>query len=113
MNSLLLVVFVLSIVGLFYSLYLSLDEIRSLRDKNSKLRGAIIKHCSNRGHSLCWENDEELWSVLEDGRNVFPHETVPSTPEFLSNCVDYCGKIRQNEPSDHVELRKKIKRMCE
>lgn len=58
-----------------------------LRARVAELEKAIKKHRSKTGHDLCWENDEELWSVLRDRARV-RHE-VPPWDEFMTRCAAY------------------------
>jgi hypothetical protein len=52
------------------------------------LERAIHKHRSQTGNNLCWENDLELWQILE-GSEQYPHDTLPPEQEFLRNCKKY------------------------
>lgn len=61
--------------------------IRKLQARIRELEAAIKKHRRRTGHNMCWENDEELWSVLKDGKK-FDH-TPPPWPEFMRRCALY------------------------
>ena len=52
------------------------------------LVAAIKKHQQQSGNGLCWENDLELWRVI-DPNVQFPHDKVPGREEFLANCAKY------------------------
>lgn len=75
------------------------ELISSLSVANLKLGDAIRKHREQTGHNMCWENDEELWSVLNDGVNI--NHTRPPREEFLLKCKEYCDS-RQAERSGNV-----------
>ena len=51
------------------------------------LEDSIKKHREQTGHNMCWENDQELWSVLNDG--VKTDHTPPKWDEFMIKCVEY------------------------
>lgn len=55
----------------------------------SVLRAAIENHRSKTKHEMCWENDEELWAVLDDGVKI--DHTPPPKDEFLRRCAEYCS----------------------
>lgn len=55
--------------------------------KIAGLEEAIKKHREQTGHNMCWENDEELWSVLKDG--VVIDHTPPNWCEFMTKCAQY------------------------
>jgi len=52
------------------------------------LVNAIKKHKEQSGNGLCWENDLELWRVI-DPNAQYNHDTVPGKSEFLANCEKY------------------------
>lgn len=52
------------------------------------LVAAIKKHQEQSGNGLCWENDLELWRVI-DPNAQYDHSKVPGRSEFLSNCEKY------------------------
>jgi hypothetical protein len=59
-------------------------------DKDSRIKeleDAIRKHRETTGHNMCWENDEELWTVLKDGIKL--DHTPPNWCEFMQNCAAY------------------------
>lgn len=62
-------------------------EIVRLRARVKELEAAIRKHRRQTGHNLCWENDEELWRVLRDGK-TYDH-TPPPWEEFMKRCTAY------------------------
>ncbi len=68
-----------------------MDENLKLRARIQELENAIRQHRDQTGNNLCWENDRELWSLLEDTPKdlQYPHETVPPEKEFLTNCQKY------------------------
>lgn len=63
------------------------ELIDSLSVANLKLANAIRKHREQTGNNMCWENDEELWAVLEDGVKI--DHTAPPWPEFMTKCAAY------------------------
>lgn len=60
-----------------------------LSDRVRELEAAIEKHRSRKGNDLCWENDVELWAVLNDDKTKYPHDTLLPKNVFLSNCEYY------------------------
>jgi hypothetical protein len=64
-----------------------LSYIPDLVDEILRLRNAIRHHREQTGHQMCWENDEELWKVLDDQTKIT--HAVPSWPEFMQKCVEY------------------------
>lgn len=52
------------------------------------LVAAIKKHQEQSGNGLCWENDLELWRVI-DPNAQYDHSKVPGRSEFLANCEKY------------------------
>lgn len=58
-----------------------------LEERDGALEKAIRKHRDQTGHNLCWENDEELWSVLADGVKI--DHTPPPWGEFMTKCAAY------------------------
>jgi len=71
-----------------YQNELLLKRLIASQGEAKKLRDAIEKHRAQTGHNMCWENDEELWSVLGDSVS-FDH-TKPDRKEFLKRCEQYC-----------------------
>lgn len=65
-----------------------MDTEHSLRARIQELEDAIKKHRAAVGHDLCWENDDELHSVLKDG--VVVNHTRPTKSEFMTRCEQYC-----------------------
>lgn len=63
------------------------NQIRALKGRIRTLESAIRKHRRQTGHDLCWENDEELWSVLPDSK-AYDH-TPPPWEEFIQRCAAY------------------------
>ena len=63
------------------------DQVSLLKARIRELESAIRRHRRATGHNLCWENDEELWSVLPDGK-AFDH-TPPPWEEFMKRCAAY------------------------
>lgn len=61
--------------------------IDKLQAENARLRDAIEKHREANGHNQCWENDEELYEALQDGKTVEKH--LPPRCEFRENCRKY------------------------
>lgn len=61
--------------------------VAKLMDENARLRGAIEKHREVNGHNQCWENDEELYAALQDGKTV--EKILPPRCEFRENCKKY------------------------
>jgi len=71
-------------------------EREQYRLEVAKLREAIRKHMSERGHNRCWLDDLELYAVLDpkfDKMNL----QLPPLPEFIHNCCVF-WKERQPEP---------------
>lgn len=52
------------------------------------LVAAIKRHQEQSGNGLCWENDLELWRVIDPSAQ-YDHTKVPGRSEFLSNCEKY------------------------
>lgn len=77
----------------------SYDTINALYQRVQKLENAIRKHRDASGHDLCWENDIELWSVL-DGECV-PRKEVPSWCDFIQNCAKYRASLDQERKPDN------------
>lgn len=76
-------------------------QLRESIARVGELEEAIRKHKAAQGNDLCWENDLELWNVLPEGSGTYPHDSLPSREEFLSNCEKYycsreieCRKLR-------------------
>lgn len=69
----------------------NLDKVH-LSARVRELEAAIEKHFSQSvGQAQCWENDEELWSVLNDGTvRKYPHSETPSYEEMMAECDKYC-----------------------
>jgi len=61
--------------------------VNKFKTENKLLREAIEKHREQTGNNMCWENDEELWKVLDDGVKL--DHTPPPWPEFISKCAQY------------------------
>lgn len=61
--------------------------VSKLETENSRLRGAIEKHREASGHEQCWENDEELYEALQDGKTS--EKTLPPRCEFRQKCKEY------------------------
>jgi len=59
-----------------------------------ELEAAIVRHRAQTGQDLCWENDEALWKVLDDG--VVIDHTPPPWPEFMAGCVAYRASRERN-----------------
>jgi hypothetical protein len=66
----------------------STDEMLvKLEERVNELTAAIYKHREQTGHNMCWENDEELWAVLNDGVKI--DHTAPNWCEFMTKCAEY------------------------
>jgi hypothetical protein len=52
-----------------------------------KLEAAIRKHRKQTMHEMCWENDEELWTTIEDTEQI--DHTPPPWCEFMQKCAAY------------------------
>ena len=63
------------------------ERIYELEDRVEELEIAIRKHREQTSHNMCWENDEELWAVLNDGIKI--DHTPPSWCEFMTKCAEY------------------------
>ena len=63
------------------------EKKENISNKYYKLKTAIEKHRAQTGHNMCWENDIELWSVLEDGVKI--DHTPPPWCEFMQKCAEY------------------------
>lgn len=61
--------------------------IQEYRQDKELYQNAIKKHREQTGHNMCWENDEELWSVLKDG--IVIDHTPPNWCEFMTKCAQY------------------------
>ena len=71
-------------------LYLSKKERNHYMEESKSLntfKDAIKTHREQTGHEMCWENDEELWTVLNDGVKI--DHTPPSWCEFITKCAEY------------------------
>ena len=80
------------IVATFERLIQERDKAAELADK---LRGAIMLHRGRtRGHGSCWENDLELWEVIDPG-TVYPHGEVPPWCEFMKKCAEYRAGLEE------------------
>ena len=64
-----------------------LEETSWMIKEIKKLEDAIKDHRAQTGHNMCWENDQKLWSVLND--NVKLNHTPPDWDEFITKCVEY------------------------
>lgn len=64
-----------------------LSYIPDLVDEILRLRNAIRHHREQTDHAMCWENDEELWKILDEETKIT--HTPPSWPEFMQKCVEY------------------------
>lgn len=58
-----------------------------LKERVKALEAAIRKHREATGHSMCHENDDELYVVLGDGVKV--NHTPPPRCEFRQKCREY------------------------
>lgn len=76
-----------TIVGEFAFCEKCLGVFELVNSKVKFLEDAIRKHRDATGHDMCWENDEELWSVLKDGVKL--DHTPPTWCEFMKNCAAY------------------------
>ena len=76
---------------------ISEDALRVITDMKIKLgrcqneiyalRAAIRKHYDqSKGHAACWENDEELWAVVDKS---LKRTDLPPANEFLAKCIEY------------------------
>ncbi|MDB5038481.1 MAG: hypothetical protein JWQ35_2009 [Bacteriovoracaceae bacterium] len=63
------------------------SEVDELKKRVRRLESAIEKHRLQTGHQMCWENDEELWSALNDGVQI--DHTPPPWDEFMTRCAAY------------------------
>lgn len=63
-------------------------EVQKLQERVNVLEDAIRTHRDAQGHSLCWLNDYELYSVLNEA-DVDNRDTLPPRDEFLTNCAKY------------------------
>ncbi len=74
-----------TVLGKDRDIYNAFKELAS--GVEQKFRKAIEHHREQTGHNMCWENDNELWAVLDDGVKV--DHTAPSWPDFMTRCVMY------------------------
>lgn len=61
-----------------------------------ELEDAIKNHRAQTGHSMCWENDQELWQVLGEKKIPGFSHRPPPWDEFMDKCVQY-RKSREGE----------------
>jgi hypothetical protein len=73
-------------------------EIDALKAEISLLRAAIAKHREASGHEQCWENDEELYAVLGDGKTT--EKFLPPRCEFRQKCKEYYESRQGAEKKD-------------
>lgn len=72
--------------------------IHGLAKEIETLKTAILEHYKKSvGHQMCWENDEELWKVV-DPTLKYPHSTTPSAEEMLNQCKVYIDSRMNNIP---------------
>lgn len=65
-------------------------EIAQLKLRIMILEGGIRQHKEKTGNASCWENDVELWGLVEEGSDYSEHrDTLPPKEEFLSRCSEY------------------------
>jgi len=64
-----------------------LEETFWMIEEIKHLESAIKKHRDQTGHNMCWENDQELWAVLNDDVEI--DHTPPAWDEFMLKCVEY------------------------
>lgn len=76
-----------------------------LQQKVELLENSIRKHRDCKGHARCWEDDNELYSVLPEGNTG--DQSLPSRQEFLAGCERYY-ELRRSKPKDLVDLRCKL-----
>lgn len=62
-------------------------------DRVSLLENAIKKHRDAKGHQSCWLNDQELYTVLDEG---MPDRSLPAKIEFLTACKKYYEEQANN-----------------
>lgn len=65
----------------------AVDRIAKLYARINELESAVKKHREQTGQNMCWENDEELWTVLNDGVKI--DHTAPNWCEFMTKCAQY------------------------
>jgi len=63
------------------------QRLNKARGRIEELESAIRKHRDQTDHNMCWENDQELWAVLND--SVVLDHTPPDWDEFMIKCVEY------------------------
>lgn len=64
----------------------------------TQLKLAIEKHMwQTKGHGSCWENDLELWKVV-DPAVKYPHAEVPPKEEFMAACAAYHAGLCPKTP---------------
>ena len=61
--------------------------VEELQKRIKELEDAIRKHREANGHDQCWENDEELYSILKDGVEI--KKDLPPRCEFRQRCKEY------------------------
>lgn len=70
-----------------------------------RLRTAIREHYNQTtGHSMCWQNDEALWQKLDPSLK-FPHSSMPSKEEMLSQCAVYIESRLKGLPYAEPEVK--------
>lgn len=70
--------------------YQLLERMRVAEARVRELETSIRKHRNQLGHDQCWENDLELYEVLQDnGDNLGPHRSLPCREEFMTRCKEY------------------------
>lgn len=74
--------------------------------RNEELESAIKQHyVATFGHSACFERDEKLWAVLQDGNiRKWIRVSVPPEEEHEMGCAQYratlfAGAEKSDEPS--------------
>lgn len=72
-------------------------ENAKLRARVSELEEGIRKHRGADGNDLCWENNWELWSLVDQGAS-YPHKNVPSWSQFMQNCAKYRAQLDAPQP---------------
>lgn len=76
------------------------QELMVALDENIKLKEAIRKHRSARGHDRCWENDLELYKVLGESLPASPQ--LPPKEEFLKCCQQYYEQQSKKAMPDDI-----------
>lgn len=71
--------------------------VDQLQEENNTLRKAIEKHRDANEHNQCWENDEELYNTLQEGKI---EKKLPARCDFRRKCREYYESRKDAEIKD-------------